>query len=209
MRTPNSECVICGKPFYRRPLELKRTRHFACMEHRVEAQRRDGLTPAQQIALELGREKGTNHLNGIPKSVKSKRKRSKAMKLWCRDNPELVVNRGKRIRGENHYRWKGGSSGLNISIRQMNENRKWIDAVKARDSKCVLCQSTYQLESHHIVPLVELIKQLDIQSRDDARRNATELWNIDNGITLCILCHYKRHGRIHASKRGSIPNDAT
>jgi hypothetical protein len=48
MRTPNAECCVCGKPLYRRPNEIARVRHVACMEHRNEAQDRAGLTCKMQ-----------------------------------------------------------------------------------------------------------------------------------------------------------------
>jgi len=137
MRTPNCNCLLCEKPLYRRPNELARFRHFACMEHRAEAQKVSGITDKQLAALSLGRQKGTNHLKGIPKSAESKLKQSKSMKLWCKNNPEKALNRAKNNRGEKHYRWNGGSSKLNTSIRLMTENRKWMDSVKLRDGACV------------------------------------------------------------------------
>ena len=194
MRTPNCKCVICGKPLYRRPSELAKVRWVACLEHRDEAKRLFGVTEAQKNALNLGREKGTNHLNGIPKSEESNKKRSISIKQKLEQFPEIAIERGKKIRGENHYRWNGGSSRLNVSIRRMNENRKWMDAIKARDKACVRCGSTENLESHHIVPLAELIEKFGIKNREDAR-NCDALWGLTNGITLCRKCHYKERGR--------------
>lgn len=194
MRTPNCKCVICGKPLYRRPSELAKVRWVACLEHRDEAKRLFGVTETQKNALGLGREKGTNHLNGIPKSEESNKKRSISIKQKLEQFPEIAIERGKKIRGENHYRWNGGSSRLNVSIRRMNENRKWMDAIKARGKACVRCGSTENLESHHIVPLAELIEKFGIKNREDAR-NCDALWDLTNGITLCRKCHYEEHGR--------------
>ncbi len=194
-RTPNCECVICGKPLYRRPNELKRVRHVACMEHRAEAQVREGQTERQKEALKLGRRKGTNNLTGIPKSEASKVKRSKAMKKWCAENTDAVAARSEKTRGENHYKWNGGSSKLNVSIRQMTEHRNWMDGVKEKDSfECTRCPNTDDLESHHIKSLVETIQEHEIRNREDAR-NTPELWDISNGITLCRRCHYAEHER--------------
>lgn len=197
MRTPNCKCVICGKSLYRRPRELAKVRWVACLEHRDEAKRLFPVTEAQKNALELGREKGTNHLDGIPKSKESNRKRAKSISGWCKNNLDRVTERGKKTRGENHYNWRGGSSRLNSSIRRLTENRKWMDAVKERDGKCVNCGSIEVLESHHIIPLAQLIEMNGVTDRDMAR-NTPELWNIDNGITLCQPCHYKVHGRTYA-----------
>ena len=59
---------------YRRPFEINKARYFVCKKHRSEALKLFGNTKKQNEALKLGREKGTNHLQGIPKSKKSKEK---------------------------------------------------------------------------------------------------------------------------------------
>ena len=194
MRTPNTTCVICSKPLYRRPFELKKTRHSACMRHRAEAQRREGLTRKQLHALSLGREKGTNHRTGYSHKEESKRKISFGCKLWWVTHPKELKARGIKIRGKKHYSWKGGSSKLNFSIRALTENRKWMDSVKARDRKCKTCGSRRDLESHHKIELAILIKRYRIKNREQARK-CKKLWNLRNGKTLCRKYHYKLHGR--------------
>lgn len=195
MRTPNCECLVCGKPMYRRPYELAKVRHVACMEHRAEAQKISGITEKQNAALSLGRQKGTNHREGYKHREESKQKCSQSHKTYCANNPEKVAARGEKIRGENGGNWKGGISRLNTSIRQMTENRKWMDAVKFRDKACVKCGSVDNLESHHIVPLSSIIENLGILNRDDARKHKDVLWDLSNGVTLCRSCHYAEHGR--------------
>jgi len=197
MRTPNTKCYICGKPMYRRPFELAKIRWVACLEHQDEAKRLFPVTEKQARALELGREKGTNHLDGIPKSEESKVKRSVALNRTYAEHPEILTERGKKTRGENHYNWNGGSSNLNKSIRLMTENRKWMDAVKERDEKCLACGSIVDLESHHLKPLADILVEQGITDRDGAR-SCAPLWDIYNGIALCKKCHYGVHGRTYA-----------
>jgi len=193
MRTPNTQCEICKKPLYRRPFELVKAKGFCCVGCRSSLYKK--RPPSSN--LELGREKGTNHLEGIPKSKASNMKRSVSHKKWCDENPDKVKARGKKCRAEKHYNWKGGISNLNQSIRQMNEYRNWQRKLKRRDNVCVNCGSNKNLEAHHIIPIVMLIKKYHISSRDDAR-NCKELWSMKNGMTLCIKCHYKLHGRKYA-----------
>lgn len=196
MRTPNCACVICQKPLYRRPSDLARVRHVACLEHRGQAQAAYGVTEAQAAALKLGRRPGDNRRAGYRHRAESKAKTSASHKAWCAANPDRVAARGEKVRGEAHYRWKGGASKLNASIRRMTENRRWMDAVKARDGhKCTRCAATETLEAHHRTPLADLIEALGISSRDNARLHAAELWALDNGVTLCRACHYEEHGR--------------
>lgn len=197
MRTPNCKCVVCEKPLYRRPGELERVRHVACMAHRGEAQRRSGVTAAQAAGLALGRVKGTNHRAGYQHRDESRAKASASHMRWCAQNPDLVAARGEKTRGEAHYRWNGGSSLLNCSIRRMTENRKWMESVKARDGACRRCGSGDNLEAHHKEGLAVMIERLSINSREDAREHAATLWNMDNGETLCRRCHYEEHGRTH------------
>jgi len=187
--------MICGKPLYRRPYELAKVRHAACMEHRAAAQAISGITPAQLAGLSLGREKGTNHRTGYKHREESKRKASESHRAFCAANPERVALRSAKTRGEAHYRWKGGTTKLNKSIRQMTESRRWMDAIKARDGCCTRCGGVEALESHHLVELAVLIAQLGIKSRNDARAFAAVLWDMENGVTLCQPCHYQEHGR--------------
>ncbi len=194
MRTPNTKCIICGKPLYRRPFELAKVRYVACMEHRAEAQVMAGQTEAQLAALALGRKPGTNNRTGYKHREETKHKMSESHKAWCASNPDKVKERGAKIRGPLHYNWSGGCSRLNINIRLLNENRKWLDAVKERDSKCLVCGAIENLESHHIVPLSVLLDVHGITNREQAR-GCKELWDLNNGMTVCTRCHYKIHGR--------------
>lgn len=197
MRTPNCECCICAKPLYRRPSELAKVRHVACIEHRSLAQARSGVTDAQKAALSLGRTPGTNHRTGYVHREESKRKTSEAHRAWCAANPDKVKARGEKTRGANHYKWNGGASRLNAAIRRLTENRKWMEAVRARDGKCMVCGSVENLESHHITPLADLVTTNEITNREQARE-CSALWDLSNGITVCRPCHYNIHGRAYA-----------
>lgn len=201
MRTPNCACLVCSKPMYRRPYELKKYRHVACMDHRAIAQKLSGITDAQQSGLSLGREKGTNHRVGYKHLESSKIKASLSHKKWAQNNPERIVLRGLKSRGENHYRWNGGISRLNTSIRTMHENRKWADAVRARDKYCLRCGSENKLEAHHKKHLSHLIEYLGVTNRNEARKFAVILWDLNNGETLCKKCHWLEHGRIYDDNR--------
>jgi len=208
MRTPNTKCCICGKPMYRRPRDIKETRFVSCRPCYGDAIKRYGLTGKQKQALKSGRKKGTNHLEGMPKTKESNRRRGKSISLYYKKNPQALTERGKKIRGDKHYKWNGGSSRLNISIRQMTEHRKWMDAVKDRDGKCVICESTIDLESHHKKPMAKIIAENNIRSRKDAR-GCSELWDTGNGITLCRKCHYEIHGRkLNANRRKNVQENA-
>lgn len=194
MRTPNTACALCAKPLYRRPSDMQRSRYAACMGCRGRAQSVAGVTDAQRKGLAQGSRKGTNHRAGYKHREESKRKTAEANARFWAANPDAALARAKR--GGDAYNWKGGISRLNTSIRQMTENRKWMDAIKARDGCCLRCDSTTDLEAHHKIELAVLVDRLGIKSRDDARRHGTQLWDLTNGETLCRRCHYGLHGRV-------------
>jgi len=198
MRTPNTKCVLCGKPLYRRPAQMAKVRYASCMACRNKAQVVMGLSEEQLHGLSLGRRKGQNGRTGYKHREESKRKCSESHKRWCAEHPDLVAARGTKTRAEQHYNWKGGISRLNLSIRQMEENRKWMEAIRERDGACQTCGSTQNLESHHIVSLASMIDEYDIKSRKDARIHAGALWAMNNGEALCRKCHYQVHGRRYA-----------
>ncbi len=195
MRTPHTSCLLCDKPVYRRPSDLAKARYSACMAHRSEAQKVAGITDRQWVGLKLGSVKGTNHRAGYKHREESKRKVAESNRRFWADNPDKAIARGAKTRGDKSINWRGGASKLNTSIRQMTENRRWMDAVKARDGKCLRCDSADDLEAHHKESLASLIDRLGIRSRDDARANAAVLWDLNNGEALCKRCHYAEHGR--------------
>lgn len=200
VRTPNTKCLLCAKPLYRRPYELAKVRYAACMACRSDAQKVAGITKAQRAGLSLGSIKGTNHRTGYSHREESKRKVAARNRAFWAANPDKAMERGAKLRGPVHYAWKGGITRLNQAIRQMTENRKWMDAVKERDRCCLRCGSTAHLESHHRRSLAEIMADLAIKSRDDARKHAAVLWDLANGETLCEPCHYQEHGRRHANR---------
>lgn len=188
MRTPNTECILCGKPLYRRPSNIARARYAACISCRGRARVVAGITKAQQAGLGLGRPKGTNHRTGYHHREESKRKTSESNRRFWEAHPDLAIQRAASLR-------KPLSEKLNQYIRRMRENRRWMETVKKRDGRCLRCGSCDALEAHHKIELAELVVRFGITDRDDARAHAAVLWNIDNGETLCQSCHFAEHGR--------------
>lgn len=165
------------------------------MKCRARAQSVVGVTAAQRSGLALGASLGGKTRLGYVHSEETKQKVSTKNRAFWAANPEKALARGANNRGEKAYNWKGGITKLSVSIRQMAEMIKWQRAVKARDGACVQCGSTYNLEAHHIRPFAQLMADLDIRNRDDARRQSAVLFDIANGKTLCETCHYTEHGR--------------
>jgi len=91
--------------------------------------------------------------------------------------------------------WKGGVSKISNLIRGCFQTRQWRSDVFTRDNytcqKCGIksgCGYTIYFEAHHIKSHSEILKENHIKTIEDAI-NCQELWNINNGITLCLKCH--------------------
>lgn len=101
----------------------------------------------------------------------------------------------KFLIGESSYGWKGGLSNINGLIRASKKMTEWRVRVFKRDNyTCQKCgdKKGGNLEAHHIKPLSQIIKDNDIKTMYDAL-NCKELWDVNNGITLCKKCHHKIH----------------
>lgn len=96
----------------------------------------------------------------------------------------------KNNSGKNHYNWKGGITPLNLSIRSSIKMKKWRESVFKRDNyTCQDCKKMGgRLEAHHIIPFAHILKQNQILNLRQANK-CDDLWNISNGLTLCMECH--------------------
>ena len=100
----------------------------------------------------------------------------------------------KRITGvhrlEKNSNWKGGICSLIKILRGSYEYRQWRSDVFTRDG--FTCQSCFKrggdLEAHHIKMLSYIIKENKITTYEQAL-SCEEIWNINNGLTLCLSCH--------------------
>lgn len=83
--------------------------------------------------------------------------------------------------GERAAAWKGGASLANDRARYANELREWRLAVYRRDNfRCRECGAKGDINAHHIK-----YWSTHIELRFD----------VDNGITLCVDCHWRAHGK--------------
>lgn len=95
-------------------------------------------------------------------------------------------------RGERSYSWKGGVSKISRIIRRSFKYRQWRSDVFTRDNfTCQDCEKRgVYLEAHHIKMFSVILEEYSIKTIEDAF-SCEELWNINNGSTLCRICHNK------------------
>lgn len=90
----------------------------------------------------------------------------------------------------NHPSWKGGITPLAKRIRNSLKYRQWRSDIFTRDDfTCQECNRRgIYLHAHHIESFAFILEINDIKTYEQAMA-CEELWNINNGITLCKDCH--------------------
>lgn len=92
---------------------------------------------------------------------------------------------------DKHPNWKGGITPLNKNIRNSKDYSNWRKAIFERDNyTCQECGKVGgYLEAHHSPKsFAQIIKENNIKTFEQALE-CKELWDINNGITLCLDCH--------------------
>lgn len=95
-------------------------------------------------------------------------------------------------RGENHPSWKGGISKLAFRIRKCWKYIEWRSSVYKKDNyTCQFCGAREtRLEADHIKAFSLILSEHSIKTMEEAFA-CNELWDINNGRTLCTSCHKK------------------
>ncbi len=99
-----------------------------------------------------------------------------------------------KSKGSNNSNWKEGASSLKKRIISSFEYRQWRSDVFKRDNyTCLECgiRGVY-LHAHHIIRFSSIIEKYGINTLNQAM-DCSELWDINNGTTLCMLCHNNLH----------------
>ena len=98
--------------------------------------------------------------------------------------------------GKDSHWWKGGVATLQNSVRNAGKYKQWRMAVYERDNyACQKCDGGRNLKAHHIKTFSEIRKENGFKNVKEALK-CEELFDIDNGMTVCGDCHNKIHGRI-------------
>ena len=104
---------------------------------------------------------------------------------------ETRLKMSLKKRGKNHWNWNGDISNLKEKIYKLFERKQWRSDVFTRDNfTCQNCGNKRNLEAHHIKAFSLIVNENNIKNIDDAI-SCSELWNINNGLTLCKKCHKK------------------
>jgi hypothetical protein len=144
-------------------------------------------------------EKIGKSLKGKPKSETHKIKHSGSNNAFYgkKHSREIQDKITDKIRGEKNHWWKGGITKLLPQIRSCAKMDKWRSEIFMRDdykdwfSGCTPRKSK-QLQAHHIVSLATIIHRNNITTLEEAEA-CTELWDINNGVTMLKSSHMAYH----------------
>lgn len=146
--------------------------------------------------------KGKRGRYGFQQSEETKRKISKShkgkKKPWA---GKFITEKGREVlrarRGSKSSGWKGGISSLYVRVRNNSKYSQWRFNIFTRDNFiCVLCSEKGYIEADHYPKMRSTIfHEYKIKTLEQAL-DCEELWDINNGRTLCRKCHDKtKYGR--------------
>lgn len=150
-----------------------------------------------QQTLKHGYIKYPNLDGNNPKKIS---KRMKDNKIWVGRKHKIETIRKMKT-------YTSGITPLYKLIRDSTKYAEWRQKIFIRDS--FICQKCGEkgmaIEAHHKKSFCKLIKEvqkyLPLMDLYEGAMIYIPLWDIDNGITLCIKCHNKtRKGRIKKDK---------
>ena len=147
------------------------------------------MTGRRQIGWKLSKESKANISKGHIGS-NTWMKGRKLSEEWKKNIRKAVQ---QRVKEGLHNFWKGGLTPLNHAIRTSFEYRQWRSDVFTRDNfTCIWGGKKHsnRLEADHIKPFALILKENNIKTLEEALA-CEELWNINNGRTLCKECHKK------------------
>lgn len=148
--------------------------------------------------IKYSRGKNPNSRNGfkIGHKIWTGRKHSdKTKQLMAKQRMgRKAWNKGKeyfQIKGDKHPNWQGGLTPLEYKIRNSLRCKEWrLKIFKQDNFICQECEKSIggDLEAHHKKQLSQIIKDNNIKTLKEAM-NCSELWDLNNGVTLCEECH--------------------
>ena len=162
----------------------------------------------------------TEYKGGHRLTKKIRQKMRIARKKYMKSHPKSAFRKGQVFtkshlrnirlsckRGSNHPCWKGGISSLRQQIYNHFKYRQWRSDIFIRDNyTCQWCGrrskkgNRIEIEAHHIKSFFVILEEYQIKTLEQAL-DCEELWNINNGLTLCEKCHNLTRGHPKFLKR--------
>ena len=136
--------------------------------------------------VEHSKAKPKKFIHGHNSRVRTREQKNKQIKIAQDKRRQILAEEGRKTP---FYKL------LKVS----QEYSQWRKKVFERDGwKCQRCNNSGILNVHHKTPFAILYKQIfdknkTIEELFIIAKGFNKLWDINNGITLCVNCHKKEH----------------
>lgn len=123
-------------------------------------------------------------------------------KTHTKESREKMRNSHLGKRGFECNNWKGGLTPLMLLIRHNVKSNEWRNKIFQRDNyTCVICKNRggYLQADHYPRKFSQIIRDKIIISLSEAEK-CLELWDINNGRTLCKSCHRNQTFKVSPSQ---------
>jgi len=199
------DCKICGREF-----KAVTNTHLK-YAHGISTAEYKSMFPGVCMESEATKNFNYKHrcdISKLPQSLVARSKTGKANKgkkrteEFKKKRSEQYSGKGNPFYGKKHSEetckklsahfqgvgideWEGFSNKAIVRLDKSSKMKYWRHAVYERDDyTCILCDKRGgDLNAHHIVKRA---------NREDL------IYNVDNGVTLCVRCHKKTYGREEA-----------
>ncbi len=184
MDKTKQKCVICDKEFTnnnrlsKADFLLRKYCSRKCSNNATAKTRLDNPETRRKLSEALKKHvRSEEHNNNISVALKISSKAKELQFKKGKDNPGYGLDQS----GDKNGNWKGGTTKANQQLRNNPQYKVWRKACLERDRyKCTDCGAPGFLQVHHIKSISEY---------------PDLVLDIENGKTVCVVCHEKIHGR--------------
>lgn len=207
IKNKSFKCKTCNKQFYARHSYDPKYNKFCCRGCALKSTLHFKNKRSPHWKHDLVREINCQYCGILVKNVPRKdirRLRKENSKIafsstgigafqkqkFC--SPKCGKLGGSFAKGKNNPNYNGGKSVLRQVIMGLREYKEWRTNIFQRDNyTCQHCKKRGgYLEVDHIKPFIKIIREFNIKTNKQAQQ-CDELWDINNGRTLCRKCHTK------------------
>jgi len=148
-----------------------------------------GKTKIDFPQLRGGRKKGFIPWNKGKKMSEEYCEGCRKINLGRKASEETKKKLSLMRRGSDNANWKGGITPLILSCRTCIKYKEWHQSVFERDNwTCQECGKNGGIVAHHIKQFAQIFYDNNLKTIKESL-NCTELWDITNGLTVCVRCH--------------------